>query len=231
MEGHGKHRLTLFVGCVARRCAQEPPPSSALFTCLPKAHHLVWLESGLGPITTCLDPFWWPILTFVQNHPFCRIFYTPPFCWKGGSSTLCVPILHPLRALCAPTFLRNKSLFAPFVHTLCALEPPFCTLSAGGFLRQGFLQEGHKMHPAGSNLVSQAYMQCLFLRSLVASPRASLCRAARCRSPTSRGSMFNTWVKPRRETRGRRRHRPRMLFLTTSLKGLCLCSARILLNT
>ena len=151
----------------------------------------------------------------------------PPFCWKGGSSTLCTPFLHPL---CAP---------------LSALEPPFCTLSAhplcegtpflhplyGGVSGQGFLQEGHPMHPPGSNLVSQAYMRCLALRSFVVSPRASLCRAARCRNPTSRVSVFNTWVRAHRETRGRPWHHPRMLFLTASLKGLCLCSAGILLNT
>ena len=34
------------------------------------------------------------------------------------------------------------------------LEPPFCTLFAGGFLRQGFLQEGHQMHPPGLNFAS-----------------------------------------------------------------------------
>ena len=61
--------------------------------------------------------------------------------------------------------------------------------------------------------------------------KGSLCRAARCRNPTSRVSMLNTWVRPRRETRGRRRHQQHMLFLTASLKGLCLCSAGIWLNT
>ena len=43
----------------------NPPPSSAVFACLPKPHHLVWLKSGLGPITTCLRPFWWLVFTFV----------------------------------------------------------------------------------------------------------------------------------------------------------------------
>ena len=82
------------VGCAARRCAQEPTPSSALFACVPKCHHLVWLKSGSGPITTCLRPFWWPIFTFVRNGPFSTIFHTPPSCWKGGSSTLSAPFLH-----------------------------------------------------------------------------------------------------------------------------------------
>ena len=56
--------------CVARKCAQEPPASSALFARLPKPHHLVWLKSVSGPITTCLRPFWWQIFTFVRNGPF-----------------------------------------------------------------------------------------------------------------------------------------------------------------
>ena len=218
-----------FVGCVAKRCAQEPRPSSALFACLPKPHHLVWLESGLGPITTCLRPFWWLIFTFVRNGPFCPP--PPPLAGRG----VLAPFLHPFCTLCAPFVHPPFCARTPFLHPFCTPFVRWNPLSApflwGGFLRQGFLQEGHQMHPPGSNLVSQAYMQCLFLRSLVASPRASLCRAARCRNPTSRVSMFNTWVRPRRETRGRRRHHPRMLFLTASLKGLCLCSARILLNT
>ena len=92
------------LGCVARRCAQEPPPSSALFARLPKPHHLVWLKSGLGPITTCLRPFGWLIFTFVQNGPFSRIFYTPPLAGKG----VLAPFPHPF-----------CTLFAPFVH------PPF----------------------------------------------------------------------------------------------------------
>ena len=78
---------------------KNPPPSSALLACLPKPHHLVWLESGLGPITTCLHPIWWLIFTFVRNGLFCRIFYTRPFCWKGGSSTLSTPFLHPFCTL------------------------------------------------------------------------------------------------------------------------------------
>ena len=95
------------VGCVARRCAQEPPSSSALFACLPKPHHLVWLKSVLGPITTCLHPIWWLIFSFVRNSPFSRIFYTPPpCCRKGGSSTLSAPFPHPLCALFAPPFWR-----------------------------------------------------------------------------------------------------------------------------
>ena len=104
------------MGCVARRCAQESPSSSALFACLPKPHHLVWLESGLGPITTCLRRIWWLISSFVRNGLFCRIFYTPPFCWKAGSS-------HPFCTLSAP-------FACPFCTTLSALEPPFCTLAA-----------------------------------------------------------------------------------------------------
>ena len=94
------------MGWVARRCAQENPPSSALLACLPKPHHLVWLESGLGPITTCLHPLWWLIFTFVRNGPFCRIFYTPPLLLEGG---VLAPFPHPFCTLCAP-----------FVH------PPFC---------------------------------------------------------------------------------------------------------
>ena len=92
-------------------CARIPLPS-ALFACLPKPDHLVWLKSGLGPITTCLRPFWWLICTFDQNGPFSQIFYTPPFGWKGGSSTPSAPFVCPL---CTP---------------LSSLEPHFCTLSA-----------------------------------------------------------------------------------------------------
>ena len=85
---------------------KNPPPSSALFACLPKPHHLVWPKSGSGPITTCLRPFWWQIFTFARNGPFSRNFHTPASCWKGGSSTLCAPFLHPLCTLCAPPFLH-----------------------------------------------------------------------------------------------------------------------------
>ena len=94
------------MGCAARRCAHEPPPSSALFACLPKPHHLVWLKSASGPINRCLRPFWWLIFTFVRNGLFSRIFHTHPSCCKGGSSTLSAPFLHPLCALCAHPFLR-----------------------------------------------------------------------------------------------------------------------------
>ena len=172
---------------------------------------------------------------------------TPPCVvgkWFGAIHHMFTPLLVPDFQFCPkrsvlPDFLHpppfaGRGVLEPFLHpfcTLCALEPPFCTISAGGFLRQGFLQEGHQIHPPGSNLVSQAYMQCLFLRSFVASPKVKLCRAARCRNPTSRASTFTTWVRPRRETRGRRRHHPRMLLLKASLKGVCLCCAGILLNT
>ena len=63
---------------------KNPPPYSAPFACLPKPHHLVLLKSGLGPITTCLRPFWWLIFTFVRNGPLSRICDTPPSCWRGG---------------------------------------------------------------------------------------------------------------------------------------------------
>ena len=90
-----------------------PPLSSAVFACLRKPHHLAWLKSGLGPITTCLGPFWWLIFTFVRNRPFSRIFHTHPLLLQGGFQ-------H-----------RFCTLSAPFVHPLCtplsALEPPFCS--------------------------------------------------------------------------------------------------------
>ena len=37
---------TMEMGCAARRSKQEHPPSSALFACLPKPYHVVWLKSG-----------------------------------------------------------------------------------------------------------------------------------------------------------------------------------------
>ena len=106
--------------CVASRCAQEPPPSSALFACLPKPDHLVSLKSGLGLITKCLCPFWWPIFTFVRNGPFCRIFYTPSSCWKGDSSTRFAPFPHPLCALCALGVSHSKG-----VHSNPYVSPPY----------------------------------------------------------------------------------------------------------
>ena len=159
---------------------------------------------------------------------------TPPPQTIAGRGVL-APFLHPLCTLCAPFVHPPFCARTPFLHPFCTpferRNTPFCTLFAGGFLRQCILQAGHQMHPTGSNRISQAYMQCLFHWSLVASPRASLCRAAQCRNPTSRVSMFNTWVRPRSKTCGRRRHRPHMLFLTAILKGVCLCSPGILLKT
>ena len=139
------------LGCIAKRCAQEPPPSSALFACLPKPHHLVWLKSGLGPITTCLRPFWWKIFTFVRNGPFSRIFYTPPSCWKGSSAPF-------LRSLCAALSALEPPFCTLSAHPLCAGTPflhPFCTpfvrwnpLSApflrGGFCAKDFCKKGTK---------------------------------------------------------------------------------------
>ena len=71
-------------------------------------HHLVWLESGLAPITACLRPFWWLIFTFVRNGPFSRIFYTPPPLLEGG-------LQHPLCTLSAPTMFGGV-LFWTFIE-------------------------------------------------------------------------------------------------------------------
>ena len=141
------------------------------------------------------------------------------------------------------------TFFAPFVRPLCtpqsALEPRFCTLSAhplcaptpflhpwcGGLSAPRIFARRAPNASTGFKFGFSSVHACLFLRSLVDSPTASLWRAARCRKPTSRVFMINTWVRPRRETRGRRRHPPRMLFLTARLKCLCLCFAYTLLNT
>ena len=61
-------------------------------------------------------------------------------CWL---EPLLEPMLEPLSALEPPAGTP-----------LPALEPPFCTLSPGGYLRHRFLQEGHQMHPPGSNFSS-----------------------------------------------------------------------------
>ena len=73
-------------GALLGGVSKNHPLSSALFARLPKPHHLVWSRSGLGPITTCLRPFWWLIFTFVRNGPFSRIFYTPPLLLERGFS-------------------------------------------------------------------------------------------------------------------------------------------------
>ena len=117
--------------CRKKVCARTPPPSSALFACVPNPRHLVWVKSGSGRITICLRPFWWLILNLARHGSLCRIFHASPSCWKGTSSSVFALFLHPLNSLCAPPYMHQNPLSAPFLHALfCAGSPflhPFCT--------------------------------------------------------------------------------------------------------
>ena len=185
LEGAGCCPLFPFWGASLEGVCKYPPPSRAVFACLPKPHHLVWLKSGLRPITTCLRPFWWLIVTLVRNGPFSRIFYTPPSCWNGGSS----PFLHPFCTLCAPFVHAPFCARTPFLHPVCThflhwnpLSAPFLG-GGGGFCAKDFCKKCTKCIHRVQICLLKRTCNAFFLRSLVASSRASLCRAARCRTP------------------------------------------------
>ena len=120
---------------------RNPPPSSVLFACLPKPHRLVWLKSGLGPMTTRLRPFWWLIFTVVRNGLFSRMFHTNPSCWKGGSSSLSAPFVRPL---CTPLSALEAPSCTFSTHPLCAGTPFLHRFCVGSFSAKACCKKGAK---------------------------------------------------------------------------------------
>ena len=109
---------SMAMGCAAGRCAQEPPPSTTLFACVPKPHRFVWPGNSLGSINTPLRPFWWLIFTPARNGPFFRIFHPPPSRWKAYLA----PFLHPFRT----PFVEWNPFSAPFLRGGGVHAKAFC---------------------------------------------------------------------------------------------------------